>query len=192
MSTDPTASSSLVESPHFRWLDGMSWTDADQSYWPRYGRIIEGAFLELEDFNECEPDDPRPDADDPATLGCLLALVREAWGRPHIHVEYSDGLWWVYDGDCLLNLTGLRTVSECACADTEHGALEAALLAAPPKTEVGSFEELLRDARSRHTPEGRARLCADDDGHPLQLPPEDRARLLAKYGKGAAPPKGEE
>jgi hypothetical protein len=28
---------------------------------------------------------------DPATLGCLLALVREAWGNPHIWVESSTG-----------------------------------------------------------------------------------------------------
>ncbi len=28
--------------------------------------------------------DVLPDLTDPATLGCLLALVREAWGDPHV------------------------------------------------------------------------------------------------------------
>jgi len=39
-----------------------------------------------------------PDLTDPATLGCLLALVREAWGMPTgITVTYSsdEGLWGV-------------------------------------------------------------------------------------------------
>jgi hypothetical protein len=39
-----------------------------------------------------------PDLTDPATLGCLLALVREAWGMPTgITVTYSSdlGLWRV-------------------------------------------------------------------------------------------------
>lgn len=31
-----------------------------------------------------------PDLNDPATLGCLLALVRAAWKKPHAYVEFSD------------------------------------------------------------------------------------------------------
>lgn len=34
-----------------------------------------------------------PDLTDPATLGCLLALVREAWGDPHASVWYDDEFW---------------------------------------------------------------------------------------------------
>ena len=32
-----------------------------------------------------------PDLRDPATLGCLLALVREAWGNPRLRVSRPDG-----------------------------------------------------------------------------------------------------
>lgn len=34
-----------------------------------------------------------PDLTDPATLGCLLALVREAWGDPHASVWYDSEYW---------------------------------------------------------------------------------------------------
>ena len=36
---------------------------------------------------------------DPATLGCLLALVREALGRPHLRVNHYHGWWEVEDPD---------------------------------------------------------------------------------------------
>lgn len=52
-----------------------------------------------------EDHDPIPDLDDPATLGCLLALVRERWGVGHMlvpfatHVNDGEGgtmpaIWW--------------------------------------------------------------------------------------------------
>lgn len=53
----------------------------------------------------------------PATLGCLLALVREALGIPYLCTSVSpEGRWWV-DGYSL--------------HDTEAEALVAALEAAP-------------------------------------------------------------
>lgn len=40
-----------------------------------------------------------PDLSDPATLGCVLALVREAWGDPTAHVEPSyEGKWRAWAG----------------------------------------------------------------------------------------------
>lgn len=70
-----------------------------------------------------------PDLRDPATLGCLLALVREAWGTAHIRQAN--------------HINGSRAW-ECACNDgdgwsyfsahTEAHALVAALESAPEHT----------------------------------------------------------
>ena len=67
----------------------------------------------------------RPDTTDPATLGCILALVRDAWGNPTIHTQASGPFWIVvagagWSGD---DLTGEQ--------DGEAAALLAALEAAP-------------------------------------------------------------
>ena len=67
-----------------------------------------------------------PDLADPATLGCLLALVREAWGDPKIHVlparppSAFGGAPWVCGARARL-FTGA----------SEAAALVAALEAAP-------------------------------------------------------------
>lgn len=61
--------------------------------------------------------DVLPDLTDPATVGCLLALVREALDIPYLCTSVSpEGRWWV-DGYSL--------------HDTEAEALVAALEAAP-------------------------------------------------------------
>jgi hypothetical protein len=64
-----------------------------------------------------------PDLTDPATIGCLLALVREAWGDS-LHVRYTEHhkSWWV-----LVD----RQIGVNGSGDTEGEALAAALLGAP-------------------------------------------------------------
>jgi len=71
-----------------------------------------------------------PDLRDPATLGCLLALVREAWGEPRlsVYVEDCGSNAWRIDApyDCsekLLPLCQARYPSE---AEALVEALEAA------------------------------------------------------------------
>lgn len=70
-----------------------------------------------------------PDLTDPATLGCLLALTREAWGCSTLHVFYSESdevtysdSEWVWQGEGANWMDGF---------DTEIEALVAALEAAP-------------------------------------------------------------
>ena len=44
-----------------------------------------------------EHPDVLPDLDDPATRGALLALVREAYGKPGIHArQIRDQIWGVF------------------------------------------------------------------------------------------------
>ena len=66
-----------------------------------------------------------PNLTDPATLGCLLALVREAWGRHSVITMPGFGRWgigFLVDGGIQsLGVSGL----------TEAEALVAALEAAP-------------------------------------------------------------
>lgn len=61
-----------------------------------------------------------PDLRDPATLGCLLALVRDAWERPPLAVMWSpaDKGWRVQDGSI---------TASWGSGDTEAHALVAAL-----------------------------------------------------------------
>ena len=61
----------------WRWVDGTRWRLVSLS-----GRITEHGY------QTPPPDDAWPDLDDPATLGCLLGLVREASGDLGAHVKH--------------------------------------------------------------------------------------------------------
>ena len=116
----------LVRCKGWRWLPGMMRLRVTppqmRDYLRREGRVPE-------QFDNWAYDDwpVIPDLDDPATLGCLLALVREVWGMPTgITVSYSsdDGLWGV-------SWSGATHGGWCGRGKTEAEALFVALEAAP-------------------------------------------------------------
>ena len=82
----------------WKWMPGMRTTDAmrvihDETAFPgRPCAIREGSWV---DTSPPRPlTDALPDLTDPATLGCVLALVREAWGDECIctlPVDYGPG-----------------------------------------------------------------------------------------------------
>lgn len=80
-----------VACPRWRWMRGMLTVDAVRL-------CCSGESMELLGF----PDGPKmrgfiglPDLTDPATLGCLLALVREAWSNPDLLVQRDGHLFVV-------------------------------------------------------------------------------------------------
>jgi hypothetical protein len=75
----------------WRWMPGMLALDSADEEHP--GRVIDDRkSLVYEDADGAIREGVAsrsdvPDLTDPATLGCLLALVREAWGEPLASVE---------------------------------------------------------------------------------------------------------
>lgn len=56
----------------WKWLPGMAFFDEHGAQWR----------VQSETHATYVHDDRVPDLTDPATMGCLLALVRELWGKP--------------------------------------------------------------------------------------------------------------
>jgi hypothetical protein len=99
-----------VACKRWRWMPGMLYKQRRCGVRPEAATapIIQGGGL--------------PDLTDPATLGCLLALVREAWGGPTLGLwcDFVKTIWIVGDYE-----------GELATAPTEAEALVAALEVAP-------------------------------------------------------------
>lgn len=134
--TDLDLARRAVACKHWRWTDGMRAT-RDHLSTPRHAvRISQscnihqcpdsgGPWVKTDDNGQWKPErDLLPDLTDPATVGCLLALVRAAYKQPNAYACFAL-LGWVMRGNSApLNF-------KLKAADTEAAALVAALEAAP-------------------------------------------------------------
>jgi hypothetical protein len=116
----------LKDCKHWRWMPGMlAWYD-DDNVIHRVTRVSQSGrpfgCLPDKDVRVLELGaDSLPDLNDPATLGCLLALIRELRHDPTLHAHpYAHG--WKWSG----NYRHGRAIY-----DSEAEALVAALEAAP-------------------------------------------------------------
>lgn len=81
---------------HWRWMPGM----LVQYVGPPNDLHPKGLRLEtrVRRVNWIAADGDLPDLSDPGTLGCLIALVREAYAAPHLFCTYRlEGVWSVCD-----------------------------------------------------------------------------------------------
>jgi hypothetical protein len=106
---------------HWEWLPGMlAIMPASRTTTAR-----------VSDVGWCSDESDLPDLSDPATLGCLLALVRKAWKQPSIstrYSEYQDRVEW--DVPTPVEQERMRDILFFT-GQTEAEALVAALEAAP-------------------------------------------------------------
>ena len=107
--------SDVTQSKHWRWMPGMvrEWSDSTGRNSGRQRLTDKTYSWELREGYTY-----RPDFEDPATLGCLLHLVREAWEQD-LNAQ-RHGIGWAVWG-----------YERIALGPTEADALKAALLAAP-------------------------------------------------------------
>jgi hypothetical protein len=86
----------FVACKHWRWMPGMLARYSEGKSWYR--------LTEADSYGigpNCRPPDRRtawPDLADPATLGCILALVRDATGDRRIHCRVRANVYRVYSG----------------------------------------------------------------------------------------------
>ena len=94
----PADLQALVRAPAWRWMPGMRGSDdAGRAF--RVRTALTSKHDGIVDYEPCpytfggmtrqllRPVASRPDLTDPATLGCMLALAREAWSDPTLHLQ---------------------------------------------------------------------------------------------------------
>ena len=116
---DWTLARRAVACKHWKWLGGTS------VVCPPAHDGATGYTFRVESDGYVAKAGDYPDLTDPATLGCLLALVRKAWG-PTFHLIPQGG--WLVQG---ARLPDGATINLGICATSEAAALVAALEAAP-------------------------------------------------------------
>lgn len=114
----------------FHWMKGMTMIDEDGERAVVALKQDSGlwlAWIFREDgWDQLDTRAAVPALDDPATLGCLMALVREAWNEPEASSTAGAGYdgfwgWWAFAGGKQFE------------GATEAEALVAAFKAAPAK-----------------------------------------------------------
>jgi hypothetical protein len=114
----------------WRWMSGMSTGNGGRVF-----AVDEDGSCRLDFGAEevpfwCTPETMSkmtPDLTDPATLGCLLALVREAWGDSEMHMTLGAKGWVWLTGESRV----YDVVMPINAGETEAEALVAALESAP-------------------------------------------------------------
>jgi len=120
----------------FRWMPGMLCLVDEDGYAARVLSVgLKASTSETADAYSgggiitrgSLKNDSLPDLDDPATLGCLLALVREELDDPRIHCRQRANRWRCFSG---VTPVGGGVTPVGRWADTEAEALVAVLEAA--------------------------------------------------------------
>ena len=93
-----------VACKRWRWMPGMLSNKGLRIVRRDYDGYVVGYYENLSYIAECVPG-TLPDLSDPATLGCLLALVRESWG-PTASVSVNLSGFWAVGGATVLSGKG--------------------------------------------------------------------------------------
>ena len=120
----------VIACKRWRWVPGMlSNKDLRVTRCDDDGYVV-GYYENMSYIAECVPG-TLPDLTDPATLGCLLALVREAWG-PEATVSVNiSGFWAVGGAHIQKGKSAGHTINLGIWKATELEALVSALEVAP-------------------------------------------------------------